>query len=158
MLAISGTARLFKAMSSDAIENEEIYRLEEQVGFLLRVASQRHATIFQANIINGLTPTQFSSLIRIAEYGSISQNRLGRLAAMDVATIKGVIDRLRTKELVTTSPDPNDKRRSLISLTKEGEALIDELKTIGATITKQSLAPLTASEQRNLVKLLHKIS
>ena len=90
------------------------YVLDEQIGYLLRLAGQRHAAIFQSLISEGLTPTQFSTLIRISEHGQVSQNHLGRLAAMDVATIKGVVDRLKAKALVIARPDPGDKRRSNI--------------------------------------------
>ncbi len=133
------------------------YALDEQVGYLLRLASQRHAAIFQANTVHKLTPTQFSTLIRLAEQGKCSQNRLGRLASMDVATIKGVVDRLRQKGFVTVEKDPNDKRRALISLTPEAVAMISEMTAAGHLITDETLTPLTESEKRNLVRLLKKI-
>ena len=40
---------------------------------------------------------------------------------MDVATIKGVIDRLTARGLTETSPDPEDGRRLLVSLTRAGQ-------------------------------------
>lgn len=134
------------------------YRLDDQIGYLLRLASQRHATIFQALTIEGLTPTQFSALIRVSEQGKCSQNRLGRLAAMDVATIKGVADRLRQKGLVTAEPDPNDKRRTLISLSPAGVDLVARMGQIGHEITSETLRPLSAAEQRTLTKLLRKLA
>lgn len=140
---------------TESIEN---YALDEQVGYLLRLANQRHASIFQSHTLEGLTPTQFAALIRIAELGKCSQNRLGRLAAMDVATIKGVVDRLRQKGLTIIEPDPDDKRRTLISLSPEGEALVARMKDIGQKITNETLKPLTAAEQRNLIRILRKIS
>lgn len=134
------------------------YILEDQVGYLLRLASQRHAAIFQKHSIDNLTPTQFSSLLRIFEQGEVSQNHLGRLAAMDVATIKGVVDRLKTKGLVQTHADPTDKRRMSISLTAAGQAMIADLKGAGALITEETLAPLSAQERETMVRLLRKIS
>lgn len=134
------------------------YSLDEQVGYLLRLANQRHAAIFQANTVRNLTPTQFSTLIRLSEQGKCSQNRLGRLASMDVATIKGVVDRLRQKGFVSVEKDPDDKRRTLISLTPESAAMIAEMKAAGHLITDETLEPLTASEKRNLVRILKKIT
>lgn len=133
------------------------YSLDDQVGFLLRLANQRHTTIFQTHTLHGLTPTQFTALIRIAEQGECSQNHLGRLAAMDVATIKGVVDRLREKGLITIKPAPHDRRRSQISLSPEGEKLVGPLREAGHRITQETLQTLTASEQRNLLKILRKI-
>ncbi len=134
------------------------YRLDDQIGYLLRLASQRHATIFQSQTIEGLTPTQFSALIRLSEQGKCSQNRLGRLAAMDVATIKGVADRLRQKGLIVAEPDPDDKRRTLISLSSAGAALVARMQSIGHAITSETLNPLTITEQRSLTKLLRKLA
>ncbi|WP_158967051.1 MarR family winged helix-turn-helix transcriptional regulator [Chachezhania sediminis] len=133
------------------------YVLDEQVGYLLRLASQRHAVIFQSHIPD-LTPTQFSTLLRISEHGQLSQNHLGRLAAMDVATIKGVVDRLKAKGLVRSLPDPNDKRRASITLTAEGEATIDRLKRDGSVITADTLAPLKPTEQKTFLALLKRLT
>lgn len=134
------------------------YRLDEQIGYLLRLASQRHAGIFQSRMIENLTPMQFSTLVRVAEQREVSQNQLGRLAAMDIATIKGVVDRLKSKDLVQATPDPDDKRRSIISLTDAGEALISRLHLEGRVITAETLAPLKVSEQKSLLALLKKIA
>ena len=82
------------------------YVLEEQIGFILRQVWQRHAAIFAAGIGANLTPTQWAALSKLAETGPCSQNQLGRLTAMDVATIKGVIDRLTARGLTETSADP----------------------------------------------------
>lgn len=135
----------------------DTYELDEQVGYLMRLASQRHAVIFQKHAGGNLTPTQFTTLLRVAEVGTVSQNQLGRLAGMDVATIKGVIDRLRSKALIQSQADPDDKRRSNISLTPQGAAMIDDLKSMGHRITAETLEPLTPVEQKTLAKLLRKI-
>lgn len=145
-------------MTSQAENAENEYSLDEQVGYLMRLASQRHAAIFQTHTVRGLTPTQFSALIRLSEQGKCSQNQLGRLASMDVATIKGVVDRLHQKDLITVNKDPDDKRRALISLTDAGATMIAEMQTAGQKITDKTLKPLSATEARSLVRLLKKIS
>ncbi|MEP2532394.1 MarR family transcriptional regulator [Shimia sp.] len=144
-------------LNTDAGEMQD-YSLDTQVGYLLRLASQRHATIFLQQISENLTPTQFSTLMRVSEGKELSQNHLGRLASMDVATVKGVVDRLRAKELIQSRADKEDKRRSLISLTAKGEELIEALKVDGARISENTLAPLSNSERKTLIKLLKKIS
>ncbi|MCE8006175.1 MAG: MarR family transcriptional regulator [Aestuariivita sp.] len=144
-------------LSKPSDETED-YRLDDQVGYLLRLASQRHAGIFQERISERLTPTQFSTLMRVAEHGHVSQNHLGRLAAMDIATTKGVVDRLKQKGLLITNPDPNDKRRSIISLSRDGAQLIHKLRLDGQIISTQTLSPLKPSEQKKLLELLKKMS
>lgn len=134
------------------------YLLDDQVGYLMRLANQRHTAIFQLLIAHDLTPTQFAVMIRLGEVGSGSQNHLGRLTAMDVATVKGVVDRLRAKDLVTLSPDANDARRRVITLSPEGQRILDGLRDRGADITEATLAPLDADERATFVRLLRKLT
>jgi MarR family transcriptional regulator, lower aerobic nicotinate degradation pathway regulator len=70
------------------------YVLDDQVGFLMRIAMQRHTALFSARMVGGLTQTQFAALAKLYEVGPCSQNQLGRLIYLDAATIKGVVDRL----------------------------------------------------------------
>ena len=133
------------------------YLLDEQVGFLMRVATQRHTAIFAARMIEGLTPTQFAALAKLHEVGPCSQNHLGRLIYLDAATIKGVVDRLSARGFVTALNDPKDRRRRAVALSERGRAVTAEAIKVAAAITAATLAPLTADEQRAVVKLLKKL-
>ena len=133
------------------------YALDEQVGFILRQVSQRHAVIFTEQIGMNLTPTQWAALAKLSEAGPCSQNQLGRLTAMDVATIKGVIDRLTARGLTETSADPDDGRRLLVTLTRVGQATVEKIIPNALGVTGETLAPLTLRERETLVMLLSKI-
>ena len=133
------------------------YVLEDQVGFVLRLASQRHAMIFAARMIEGLTPTQWAVLAKLAEKGPLSQNLLGRQTAMDAATVKGVVDRLAARNFVTGQPDPRDARRLVIGLTPKGTLLVVRATPLARAITEETLAPLGSVERRTLIKLLEKL-
>ena len=133
------------------------YVLDEQIGFILRQVSQRHAAIFARDIGIDLTPTQWAALAKLQETGPCSQNLLGRLTAMDVATIKGVIDRLTARGLTETSSDPEDGRRLLVSLTRAGQQLAEKAAPNALAISRETLAPLDAREREALVELLNKL-
>lgn len=132
------------------------YRLQDQIGFVLRRAHQRHVAIFAAHIAD-LTPPQFAALAKLHETGTTSQNQLGSLIAMDAATVKGVIDRLRARGLVELAPHGADKRRLLVSLTEEGRAAVEQLIPLARQITAETLAPLTRQEAATLMRLLGKL-
>jgi hypothetical protein len=68
--------------------SEDRYVLDDQVGFLMRIAMQRHTSIFTSRMIEGLTQTQFAALARALRGWPCSQNYLGRLIYLDAATIK----------------------------------------------------------------------
>ncbi len=138
----------------DAADN---YALDAQVGFLLRRANQRHLAVF-AEGISELTPTQFAALAKLCELGAVSQNALGRATAMDGATIKGVIDRLRAKDLVVSTPDPDDQRRILLKPTAAGWDLFENVAPAAHQITKNTLAPLNDAEQTIFLLLLQKLT
>jgi len=133
------------------------YVLDEQIGFILRQVSQRHAAIFARDIGIDLTPTQWAALAKLQETGPCSQNLLGRLTAMDVATIKGVIDRLTARGLTETSPDPEDGRRLLVSLTRAGQQMAEKAAPSALAISRETLAPLDAKEREALMVLLNKL-
>ena len=136
----------------------ESYRLANQVGHILRRAFQRHSNIFANQMLDGLTATRFAALVMLQERGSLSQNELGRLTAMDIATITGVVRWLKEKGLVSVGPYPNDARRHLISLSPKGADVLRTAIPLGAEISKATLEPLTAAEAEQLIALLRKIS
>ena len=132
------------------------YRLDDQVGYKLRLASQRHLEIFSQHL-SEITPTQFSVLARLYEVGETSQNQLGRLVAMDAATTKGVITRLLDKNLVETRADPKDLRRLQISLTEAGRELTIDAIEKAQRITRETAANLNGRDLKRLLDLLDKI-
>lgn len=138
-------------------EAADAYALDEQVGFLMRRANQRHLAIF-AEGISELTPTQFAALAKLCELGAVSQNALGRATAMDGATVKGVVDRLRAKDLVASSPDPDDQRRILLKPTATGWDLFEAVAPTAHAISKDTLAPLNEAEQTIFLLLLQKLT
>ena len=128
------------------------------MGYLLRRANQHHTAIFADGMSpHQLTPMQLTVLVKIRDESEVSQNRLGRLAAMDPATVQGVVKRLAERKLVTAGRDVNDRRRSLWRLSAAGERLLTQALPAARKITDATLAPLDAGERKILIALLHKL-
>lgn len=132
------------------------YQLEDQIGFKLRLANQRHLEIFNQRMPD-ITPTQFAALAKLLEEGRLSQNHLGRLVGMDAATTKGVVDRLRKKGLVQSAPSETDMRRLEISLTDQGRSLTVKAVSTALEISAQTVSNLTPREVDRLLALLDKL-
>ncbi len=140
-------------------ETLQDYVVDDQVGFLLRRAQQRHAAIFQDGMAAlDLTPTQFTALVKIVETGHVTQNLLGRLAAMDPATIQGVVRRLIARGLVISRKDPLDRRTAVLAPTPAGLDLAARAVPMARAITAATLAPLDAAERACLLTLLRKMA
>ena len=148
-----------KATAAAAARIAPAYRLDDQVGFLLRRAYQRAS----ANLVerigpHDLTAPQFATLARLYERGSLSQNLLGRLVAMEPANIRDVVLRLKKRRLVMTRRDPDDGRLIVASLTPSGMSLVRELLPIEIECTARTLAKLNADEKRLLYELLGRLA
>lgn len=134
------------------------YVLEDQIGHLIRRAHQRHTALFMAMIGDAqVTTTQYAALVKLYEMGELSQNHLGRLTAMDPATIQGVIRRLTDRKLIAHRPDRNDKRRRCLSLTATGRDMVGRLLANGPKVSQATLDPLSPDEQRQIVALLKRL-
>ncbi len=134
------------------------YRLENQIGFILRKALQYHATIFSEKMPYNLTRTQFAILAKLFELGKCSQNKLGRLVDVDGVTTKGVIGRLRDHGYLMTTPDCEDKRRLILCLTDLGEQVASKAILAAGEVTQETLKPLTKAEGDLLFELLGKLA
>lgn len=137
-------------------ETETAYVLDAQVGFLLRRATQRHLAIFAAQVPD-LTPTQFAALAKLAELGPTAQTALERATAMDAATIKGVVDRLGARGLVTVTPDPGDSRKRCVAATAAGRALFKASVETAHRITAETFAPLSPADRATLLRGLERL-
>lgn len=151
----SGT--MTKNNDTQETSDKVTYVLDEQVGFLLRRVQQRHLAIFFRHIPN-MTSTQFAALAKLCELGSVSQNELGRRVAMDVATVKGVVDRLRAGGYAQTEKDPHDKRRLLVRPTRAGRRAFEKYASAALEVTAETLEPLSGKEAEKLVVLLSKLT
>jgi DNA-binding MarR family transcriptional regulator len=58
---------------------------------------------------------------------------------------------------VTALSDPKDRRRRAVALTDRGRRATEGATQAAAGITTATLTPLTAEEQRTVIKLLRKL-
>jgi MarR family transcriptional regulator, lower aerobic nicotinate degradation pathway regulator len=135
------------------------YVLEDQIGYVLRCAHQRATEIFNAVMGGfGVTPTQFAALAKLDDLQAVSQNQLGRLTAMDPATISGVVGRLIARGLIRQSPNPRYARHILLTLTPLGKTAIAEMKAVAGDVTRRTLQPLTPNQAREFCSALAKVA
>lgn len=146
-----------KAVATAATPGEAPYALEGQVGFLLRQANQRHMATF-ARHFGEVTSPQWAAMAKLHDVGACSQNHLGRLTSMDVATIKGVVDRLARRGYVTSVSDAADRRRVNVRLSAAGQAFYDASLAAAFQVSADTLAALTPAEQEVFLTLVRKLA
>ncbi|MNQ97547.1 HTH-type transcriptional repressor NicR [compost metagenome] len=138
--------------------NEAPYDVTEQIGHLLRKAYQRHTAIFQQNACDPqLTTIQFVTLCALRDHGPSSQTELVRATAVDQATIRGIVDRLKARDLVELSPDPDDRRKVIVGLTDAGRSILDAMIPCAREISELTMGSLNAGERVAILFLLRKM-
>ena len=144
--------------SAGSMNGTDVVVLDEQAGHLLRRAHQRASAIFLSELSDvGLTPAQFFAMARLHEMGEVSQNHLGRLVAMDPATIQGVVRRLIDRGLMKRKADPKDKRRMIPRLTAKGRRIVTRLTDNARRVDETILAPLAPKERVRFVAMLKRL-
>ena len=137
---------------------EHDYIIEEQVGYLLRRVYYHHLSIFQQSLDETrLTSVQFAVLYAVNKLQECSQKELVEDTGIDQATIRGIIQRLKDKQLISQDPDQHDKRKVLIHMTAQGKEELDLAIPIAETITDLTLNTLNPAEKIALKFLLQKI-
>jgi DNA-binding MarR family transcriptional regulator len=138
--------------------HESSYVFSDQIGFLLRRAYQRHLAIFQANISDSqLTSVQFSTMCALRDKGPQSQGELVKATGVDQATIRGIIERLKTRRFVTLSKDPVDARKVIVSLTAAGAEMLNRIVPRAADVSELTFGSLNPGERTALVFTLQRM-
>ncbi len=153
------TSRITKSTVTDKADRGARYDFSQQVGHLLRRAYQRHLAIFQKHAADPqMTSVQFVTLCALRDHGPSTQAEIIRITHIDQATIRGIIERLERRGLVTLSADPEDGRKVVTNLTAEGQAALDRMLPAAMDITEITMADLNPAERVALAFLLRKVA
>ncbi len=141
-----------------APEGATQFDFTRQPGFMLRRLYQRTMGIYQRYSIDPtMTSVQFAVLYSISNLGPCSLATIGRHAAIDPATTRGVVERLRKRRFVSSEADAEDRRKSLVALTPAGAHLVRQMIPASRRITEVLMAPLSPPERVALTYLMTKL-
>lgn len=96
-------------------------------------------------------------LAALQEFGPASQASLGRRTGMDRSDVAAAVTELAGRGLAGRAPDPADRRRNVINITPAGTAHLRRLEELLADVQDELLAPLSAAERQQLIRLLTRI-
>ncbi|MEV4095709.1 MarR family winged helix-turn-helix transcriptional regulator [Streptosporangium saharense] len=93
-------------------------------------------------------------LVALEQFGVASQAELGRRCNMDRSDVVATINELAGQGLVERTPDPDDRRRNLVTITTAGERHLHRLEQTLDRVQEDLLAPLTTEDRQTLTRLL----
>jgi DNA-binding MarR family transcriptional regulator len=130
------------------------------VGRISRLARELEARLEPVYREHGLEPGWHDVLATLRRHGAPFQLRPTDLTNASMLTSSGTtkrLDKLEQAGLIARSPDPADRRGTLITLTDGGRELIDTLTAAHLQNEREILGALSADEQRRLADLLRKL-
>jgi len=128
-----------------------------RVSRLARELEQRMEPTYRAR---GLEGGWYDVLATLRRSGPPYQLRPSELTGTVMLTSSGTtkrLDRLETAGLIARTPDPTDRRGTLITLTEAGHAALDATIEAHLDNERELIAGLTAREQEQLAALLRKL-
>ena len=129
------------------------------IGFLIRKFYQKNQAIWQALCPDQqMTSVQSATLTALAQNGPCSLTELGRAAAMDPATTRGVVERLRQRGMIALLGDPADRRKVIVRLEAAGADYLAVIAPVMPRIAAATLKPLNPAERLALEFLLLKVT
>ncbi|GAA0814094.1 MarR family winged helix-turn-helix transcriptional regulator [Spirilliplanes yamanashiensis] len=129
-------------------------------GRIYRLAKLAGDVVERAYAEFGIGRPEFDVLATLRRSGAPFQLSPGALAASMMLSSGGTtarLDRLEKAGLVRRSPDPQDRRGVLVSLTDAGRQLIDQAVGAGLGRQQELLAHLPKDRQRQLGDLLREV-
>jgi DNA-binding MarR family transcriptional regulator len=115
-----------------------------------RLAADGHAEV-------GAGPHQYRILAALSEFGSSSQADLARRGNLDRSDVVAAVNELAERSFVERSPDPDDRRRNLVRLTRAGAGQLRRMDRALDKVQDALLAPLSGAERQTLTRLLTRL-
>ena len=124
---------------------------------LTQTAMHAHRLVSERLGAIGAHRFDYRVLAAIDERGAMSQASLGRRTAIHTSDLVAHLNDMSARGLVQRVPDPDDRRRNLITLTRAGRAQLRRLARQVARIQDELLEPLSVPERNLLVDLLTRL-
>jgi DNA-binding MarR family transcriptional regulator len=133
-------------MEHDTRTRDRLARHESfgyQVNHLARLLAQALAARIAPH---GVVPGQFAQLLALFEQDGLSQRELCDRVRIEQATMANTLRRMERDGLVRCVPDPNDRRRIRVHLTRRARALEHDLIAAARAANAAATEGLTDSE------------
>ena len=99
-------------------------------------------------------PLQLSAMVTVEEHGPLRLSELARREAVSVPTMSRVLTALDEQGLVVRTPDPQDARGVLVTLSGEGERRLAEVRSHRTALVARRLGRLDTVQRATLAAAL----
>jgi DNA-binding MarR family transcriptional regulator len=130
-------------------------RLSSKPSWLItQLAAHTRRLVNDVFVEAGARGYHYRILAALQEFGESSQIELARRCDVDRSDVVAAINELVEQGHVERQPDPDDRRRNLVVLTKAGERQLRRLDRAMGELQEELLQPLSSADRKVLVRLL----
>ena len=144
-----------ETVCADGLSADSHGGLYAEPGHLIRRAHQLAVSVFHDTHGRQITPVQYGILRALQDTPGIDQVTLAEKVALDTSTTADIALRLEGKGWIVR--EMLARRQRSLYLTPEGQAILADMLPRVQPMYRRLLAPLAASEQQELLRLLRKL-
>ena len=122
-----------------------------------RVAREMSTATTKAVETYGLSGAQTKLLLRLS-IGINSPSAIARCVGIEASNMSRLIRALEGKNLVIREVNDNDRSRAILSLTKEGRQVVEQIRPLTKCLEEEIVGALSARETKTLIESLKKLS
>lgn len=131
------------------------WRLEDGVGFLLRLLEARYDGLYQSMTRGSdITPRQFGVLMALYQLGPMTPSVLADRINCDRNTLSEMLKRMAARRLISKKDHPQDRRSLQVQMTAKGEEALLAVVPAAAELQNVMLAPLRKEDRAHFLKCL----
>ncbi|MFA7680171.1 MAG: MarR family transcriptional regulator [Pigmentiphaga sp.] len=145
-----------KPLLNASASNSQMEQLDQHPGHLFRRAQQISTSVFYDILGPDVTPIQFAMMNAIKQNPGVDQVTLASLVALDTSTTAATAVRLEEKGLIIRELEIVLRRQRKLYLTKLGERALATLTPGLEEMRARLFSNMSAREQEQLIRLLHK--
>jgi DNA-binding MarR family transcriptional regulator len=127
----------------------------------LRLAVARMQRLLRSQEMGGLSLTEASCLAIIGRRGPMPLNEIAASEHLSAPTVTKTIVRMEEAGLIDRLTDPTDRRVSLVTLSKKGSALVDQIRSrrnAFLLLRLQDLSPADLEAIEQALPILERLS
>jgi DNA-binding MarR family transcriptional regulator len=122
-----------------------------RLGYLLKHAHLRYAELTSAQLEPlGISPGEWAALNCLDEQHGLSQREVAELLGVDRTTMVALVDELEARGWVKRQPQPDDRRKNIVGLTKKGRDIRQRGARVIDECERRFLAALSEADAEYL--------
>ena len=121
------------------------------MGYLLKHAQLRYMRLTSAELEPlGISPREWAALNCLDEQHELSQREVAELLGVDRTTMVALVDELQAKGWVKRHPQPDDRRKNIVGLTRKGRDIMQRGARLIDDCERRFLAVVSEADAERL--------